>query len=944
MKFAYQVGLALLVNIAIVSGPILPGRAIGQPESQPVTPSPNGGTQQAEADELLNRGTQQLYGSQYKAAEQSYLQALKIYREINNREGEAWALLRLGEAYRLLSQYEKAIGYYEQARPIFQNVKDLNGEAWALNGLGIVHKLLSQSEKAIGYYEQALSIFQKLKDDKSEASILGNLGVAYRSLSQYDKAIASYQKVLIIFQKVGDLNSEAKVLNNLGNVYLALSQYDKAIGFYQQALLAYQQAKDLNGEAKALANLSTAYLALSQYNKAIDSYQKALLIYQQVGDRNSEALALAGLGNAQTSQSKYDKAIGYYQQALPIFQQIKDRNGEASALGQLGIAYLSLYQFDKAIGYYQQALPIFHQTKNRESEAASLFQLALAYRIQNIVSQDQRKLTDALKKINAAIEIIESIRGELKNDALKTSYFTSVQGYYQLKTEILMQLHQQQPTQGYDAQALETSDQSRGRVLRELLIQSNANINTNIDPQLLKQERTLNQTLDAKELKLIQLSSQSDKETQITQLKQEIAALYTDRDTLKNTIRATNPAYANLQYPKPTKLAELQQQLDRDTFMLQYSLGEKESYLWVISNKDLHTYILPKRSDIEKTAQSFRDAISINPSETKLDPITTQELFTTSQALTQQILTPAAALLGNKRLIIIPDGKLHQIPFAALTSPNSKTYQPLITQQEITNLPSASTIGILRSTVAKKPRGTKTIAILADPVFETNDDRLTGKTILPTLNLNLDIPNQTIKSRSKRGQWARIENTAIEAKGILSLVPQESDRTAAFGFDANYNWITAPSLSQYRYIHLATHGFFDEEKPALSSLLLSSFNAQGQTQKSYLRLPELFNLNLPSEMIVLSACETGLGKDVPGEGLMGMTRGFMYAGALRVAVSLWKVDDAATAQLMQQLYQSLWRSKKSHAASLREAQLKLWNEGTHPYYWSAFTLQGEWLN
>ena len=572
---------------------------------------------------------------------------------------------------------------------------------------------------------------------------------------------------------------------------------------------------------------------------------------------------------------------------------------------------------------YNQALPIFRAVGDRSGEALVLVHIASI----NIFLNE---LTQSLQNTNAAIDIIETLRGELKNDALKTSYFKSVQGYYELKIGILMQLHRQQPTKGYDIAALETADQSRGRVLRELLIQSNANLYTNIAPDLLKREQTLNQTLDTKELQLAQLSNKPGSNTR--SLTEEIAKLYADRDDLKNTIRAKSPAYANLQYPKPTKLADLQQQLDPDTVMLQYSLGEKESYLWVISNTGMKSYILPKQSDIKKTATAFLSEV-INQS----------PLDRSASLLTQQILTPAAEQIKGKRLVIIPDGILHKVPFAALTLPNLAPYTPLLTQHEITNLPSASTIGILRSTVATKPRAKKTIAILADPVFSKDDDRLTGKTIADSRNLSG--ADEFLKNRIGRGMnFSRLKGTAAEAKAILSLVPQESDRTAAFGFDANYDWITSKNISQYRYIHLATHGFFDGAKPAFSSIVLSGYDAQGADRKSYLRLPELFNLNLPAELVVLSACQTGLGNDVPGEGSVGMTRGLMYAGALRVASTLWNVDDNSTSELMQQFYKSLWQSKKSHAASLREAQLKLWKEGKTPYYWAAFTLQGEWLN
>jgi CHAT domain-containing protein len=380
--------------------------------------------------------------------------------------------------------------------------------------------------------------------------------------------------------------------------------------------------------------------------------------------------------------------------------------------------------------------------------------------------------------------------------------------------------------------------------------------------------------------------------------------------------------------------------------MLQYSLGEKESYLWVISNNALKTYILPNRHDIEKAASIFRQQLGRQPAPTN-NPSQNPQLIARANKLTQQILTPAAKDLANKRLIIIPDGVLHTIPFAALNTPNSTTYNPILTQHEITNLPSASTIGILRSTIATKPRGSKTLAILADPIFGKNDPRLAGKKIQDKTiqaSKNFDLGEQMARGRFGRDlDFDRLPFTETEAKGILALVPNQ-DSTSAFGFDASYDWITDPKISQYRYVHLATHGFFDGEKPALSSIVLSSFDEQGRDRKAFLRFPDLFNLNLPTELVVLSACETGLGNNVPGEGLVGMTRGLMYAGALRVAVSLWQVDDQATSELMQQFYQALWTDKQSHAAALRTAQLNLWKQGKDPYYWAAFTLQGEWRN
>jgi CHAT domain-containing protein/Tfp pilus assembly protein PilF len=786
---------------------------------------------------------------------------------------------------------------------------------------------LGEKSQALDYYNQALPMRRAVGDRSGEASTLINIGAAYADLGDRSKALDYFNQALSISQAIGDQANTAITFNNLGIVYSALGEPTKALDYYNQALPMSRAVGDRAGVGVALNNIGTIYDDRGEATKAIDYYHQALLIRRTTGDRLGEATTLNNIASVYDDRGETTKALDYYHQALLIWQAVGDRAGAATTLNNMGTIYAPLGDRAKARDYYQQALLLRHAVGARSGEAITLANLATLDRGQN-------QLTAALKNINAAIQILESLRSDLKNDALKTSYFASVQQYYQFKINILMQLHQQQPTQGYDVQALETAEQSRARVLRELLIQANANINKDISPELRQQEQTLNQTIDAQETQLVKLSSQPGNNiTQITQLNQTIPALYTQRDDLKNTIRATNPAYANLQYPKPTTLKAIQQQLDPDTLILQYSLGEPQSYLWVIGQTSLKTYLLPKASDLKTTVSAFRNELR-NPE---------QRSPASASLLTAQILTPAAADLDHKRLVIIPDGVLHFIPFAALNTPNRTTYNPLITQHEVTNLPSASTIGILRSTVATKPRGPKKLAILADPIFRKDDDRLAGKTI--QANNQLDVAEQIARSRGGRDlDLNRLPFTATEAQGILKLVPDAADRTAAFGFDASYDWITDPKISQYRYVHLATHGFFDSDNPALSSIILSSFDEKGRDRKAYLRFPDLFNLNLPAELVVLSACETGLGTDVPGEGLVGMTRGLMYAGALRVAVSLWSVDDQATSDLMQDFYKNLWQSKQSHAASLRQAQLKQWQQGKAPYYWAAFTLQGEWRN
>ncbi|WP_414529433.1 CHAT domain-containing protein [Nodularia chucula] len=282
------------------------------------------------------------------------------------------------------------------------------------------------------------------------------------------------------------------------------------------------------------------------------------------------------------------------------------------------------------------------------------------------------------------------------------------------------------------------------------------------------------------------------------------------------------------------------------------------------------------------------------------------------------------------------------------TDEDEVNYQPLLINHEIVHLPSMTAIATQRQALKGRKSAPKTLAVLADPVFSADDPRLQGKSLNAENDLNFSLDESALQRAANnlnREVWPRLPGTREEAKAILQMVSPQSS-LQAFDFDANFNWATKPDLSQYRYVHFATHGFADPKNPELSGIVLSLFNQAGEPERGYLRLGDIFNLNLPADLVVLSACETGLGGNINGEGLVGLTRGLMYAGAERLAVSLWKVDDNATAQLMQKFYQRMLQNGEAPNVALRQAQLQMWEQKEdkwrNPYFWSGFIVQGEW--
>ncbi len=317
------------------------------------------------------------------------------------------------------------------------------------------------------------------------------------------------------------------------------------------------------------------------------------------------------------------------------------------------------------------------------------------------------------------------------------------------------------------------------------------------------------------------------------------------------------------------------------------------------------------------------------------------------------VLGPVARLLQRKRLLIVSDGALQYIPFSALPEPGSRTTMaPLVVKHEIVNLPSASVLAELRRQQMGRPKAPRMVAVLADPVFDPRDERIraAGETLASSFGPSTQHASDLTRSaddlgltRNGRLYLNRLLYTRNEADAVMAVTPPGKGMEA-LDFRASREMATSPALAQYRVVHFATHGILNNKHPELSGLVLSLVNKQGKAQDGFLKLQDIYNLKLPVDLVVLSGCETGLGEEVRGEGLIGLTRGFMYAGATRVVASLWSVSDMATASLMADFYKAMEHHGMRPAAALRKAQIQMWRQKqwSSPYYWAAFQIQGDW--
>jgi CHAT domain-containing protein/Tfp pilus assembly protein PilF len=847
----------------------------------------------------------------------------------DNRQAEADRLF--DEALELYRQgteasYRAAIAQWEQALAIYRELgsDSADNTAKTLIWIGSAYEALGQPQQALEHYQQALRVRREIGDRPGVALALNNVGSAYYTLGQFQQALDHFEQALSAYRELGDRASMAPTLNNIGNIYSILGQPQRALDYFEQTLAIVRESENRPGEAITLVSLGVAHLKLEQFQQALKYYEQALPIFRDIGHFAGVATALHNIGGIYDKLGQPQRVLESYEQALPIFRKIGDRVGIATTLTGLGRAYDRLGQSQQAIDYHQQALSIHRQVGDRSTEAVTLYNLAVAHR--NLGNFDE-----AIESIEATLDIVETLRSDIASPELRTSYFATLQNYYSFYIDLLMELHRQQPDAGYDALAFHASERTRARSLIELLAEANVNIRRGIPPELTERENTLRQQLNAAALQRQALwrGGEPDRSA-IAAIDRQIQQLETELQQVEADIRQTSPEAAALKYPEPLTLEEVQRQVvDEETVLLQYFLGKDRSFVWVVTSDDLTSVELPGREQITRLTTKVRRTIT--------DRIARRRQLTiAASALADAILAPVADRLAGKRLLVVADGILQTIPFSVLATPGQSKYTPLLVNYEIVHSPSSSLIGTVRQFHPNRPQPANTLAVVADPVFGGEDDdraNVRGEANLQSSACYAKIPTP-------------LPGTATEAEAVTNLV-SPSEMLVAMEFDAQRQLILSDTLSQYRIVHLATHGCFDETNPSLSALALSLVDEAGNAIDGYLRLHDIYNLNLPADLVVLSACQTAMGENVRGEGTIGLTRGFFQAGTSRLVASLWKVSDASTAQLMEQFYRNYLDAGMTPAQALRSAQLQMWEDQTNPawqnpYYWAAFVFQGEW--
>ncbi|GJD19276.1 hypothetical protein RIVM261_042320 [Rivularia sp. IAM M-261] len=600
--------------------------------------APNNTDRKAEAEKVMQQGREQLKASQFSAALQSWQQALLIYHEIKDRQGEGKTLGNLGLAYHFLGDYRKAIEYYQQSLPILREIKDSKTEGIVLSNLGNTYDSLGDYHKAIEYNQQSLKIAQEIKDRQGEGAVFGNLGNNYFSLGDYRKAIEYHQQHLKIALEVKDREGEGAAFGNLGSIYNTLGDYPKAIEYHQKHLKIAQEIKNRLSEKLALGNLGLVYHSLGDNLKAIEYQQQSLKIAQEIQHRQGESQSLGNIGIAYLALGNYPKAIEYQQQSLKIAQEIQDRKGQGNALNGLGNIYYRLGDYPQAIEYQQQRLKIAQKIEDRVGEGAALNNLGLTY-----YKQGNLKLAENI--LFEGIKVLESLRGKELKDSDKVSLFDTQSSVYRILQQVLTAQNK------HDA-SLEIAERGRARAFVELLA---SQVSSNPQEQLLNPPNIdqIKQTAKAQNATLVQYSIITDdfKVAGRQETKESELYIWVIKPTGEVTFRK-----ANL---KP---------------------------LWQKENINLNSLVISSRQSINVRSRGIQ--VSYKPSLSKGQ--------NNLKRLHKLLIDPIADLLPKKetdKVIFIPQNSLFLVPFPALQNEKGKY---LIEKHTILTSPSIQVLDLTR--------------------------------------------------------------------------------------------------------------------------------------------------------------------------------------------------------------------------------------------------------
>jgi CHAT domain-containing protein/tetratricopeptide (TPR) repeat protein len=865
-----------------------------------------------------------------------YAQAALAWRAAGDLPQQAMAEIKLGSGWVHLGEIRSAVEHWEKARVLLE-AQGLGDTLPTLqNDLGNGYQRLGDERRARGSYESALASARRLGDRREEVAALNNLALLEQRAGQTWSALVLLDEALAGWRELGDRSGEATTVENQGLSYTLVGKLVEARAALERAAALFRAAGDRRQQAECLVALGWVRFLAGDPAAARGDLWRALALERAVSDRRGEAVALDRLGSLASETGDFRQAASSYRAALALFRAVGDRQSEAHTTSNLGQALTQGGDIASGLRLLDAALELLRTLGEPSAEAYALFRRARAER-------GLGRLEAARQDVELGLSRLESIRDRAQSDDLRMTYLDSVHDQYELLVAILMDLHARHPAAGFDRAALIAAERSRARGLLDLVSGARRR-GPGTEGSAPRRLRAIDESIRAAETTpqgspLSQGGSRGVEKAMLPALR----TLLAERQRILVELREQDAS--PVQPPPILGNEQLQRQLlDPDTVLLVYALGESQSFVWAVTAQRIESAVLLPRATLESAARRWHDLLARSQKAR-----TRTQAALTARELSTVLLGPVAPALTGHRVAVVADGTLAYVPFGALPEPGGDG-TPLLARHEVVVLPSASVLAAVRARAARRPLAPGLLAVLADPLLapDGGDPVASGKALGAALSRGpRDLASGDAVTRSMHDlgllRLDPLPFSRQEAQAILALAPT-AEELGAVGAAASRSLVVDGGLERFRILHFATHALIHPSVPELSGIVLSSLDPQGRPQPEFLQSYQISDLQLPAELVVLSGCRSGLGKELRGEGLLGLTQSFFQAGATRVLVSLWDVGDEPTARLMEAFYRELLGERRSPAAALRAAQLALRQDPqwAAPYYWAGFELEGDW--
>lgn len=830
-----------------------------------------------------------------------------LFTELNDNRGIGNTINNTGKIYENWGKYDLAIQNYNKAIKLFEKEKDYKGMAIVYNNMGSYYFLTSYYKFAFDNFAQAENIYLQLNDSYGIATVKNNLGRLYHNLGDYNNAISKYREAELLYKKENDIGAIATVYNNIGGVYNSWAQFDTALIYYNKAYNIQLKLDRKSEIAKCLNNTADVYVSWGQYDKAIIKYEESLKIFTELNDIRNIASVNNNIASVNFSWGNYDKAINYNNFALKIYNQLNDLSDKAKINNNLGSIYFTLEEIDKAIKLYDDALIINRELGQKRYIAETLYNLGVAY-------IDKTEYSKSLIYLEEAVNIIEGLRKTAVGDIRKDFLASQIQVYESI---ILCNIKNNDIPKAFYYNEL-----SSAKSFAETLNNNNAsNIISIVEVQSKMPENTtalVYSTVDNPTLTLISIPNAGLIEAKLNSKTKMVKTFLEDVDIRAKIIQDLTKS----------EIAEVKQFLkDNEKYKLKINLQSKIFNSFILAYVDLLSK--PTLGNNEK-------------------------LQSLSKALYSLLIKPIEEQLVNaKNIIIVPNGVLGRLPYETLIDENGKY---LVDKFDISYVNSLS----IKDILDKRNYASYKKDILAIGISDFHNGE---KLDFSNIEINKDQINSTRKIANRIAkEGGSLKNIYInlgygvlndlpgsftEIQKIKTLFTNSDTLTNTRATEGRFKYFSNNGdLNKYKIIHISTHGIAVNDIPILSGLVLYQPREEINGEDGYLRIDEISKLNLNTELVNLSACETGAGKIYSGEGVVGLAQSFIIAGANRVVVSQWAVDEEASAKFMEEFYKLVKDENLNYAEAINKVKRRFisgeinlfWKD---PIYWAPFTLYGK---